>query len=305
MSASFRVAAGVLSVLLAGAAAPPGEGAGAAPTPQPAAAAEVTLGPGFHPDPNIVQTQAGGDRDAGELGPGCVGTMPSAPNAVLNYAGGTAPLHISAISREDSTIAVRAPDGTMHCDDDSAGDLNPVVTFETPAAGRYTVWVGTFQSGQRAEAQLHFSHLGYGHPPDPMTLPDRALAPAHGIAALAANFGERTVRVDAGGAITARALRNDECWGAISREPDYRVTLAAGQGAGPLVIEAQSEADTTLAIMGPDGQWRCNDDRAGGNANPSVSIANAPAGDYNIWVGTFAQGPVQPATLRVRQRRAR
>ena len=44
----------------------------------------------------------------------------------------------------DTTLLVRAPDGSFLCADDADGsrNLNPLLAITKPAAGRYLVWVG-------------------------------------------------------------------------------------------------------------------------------------------------------------------
>jgi hypothetical protein len=33
--------------------------------------------------------------------------------------------------------------------------------------------------------------------------------------------------------------------------------------------------------------------------NPAISIANPPSGQYDVWVGTYAQGDLQDSVLSV------
>jgi hypothetical protein len=88
-----------------------------------------------------------------------------------------------------------------------------------------------------------------------------------------------------GGSIDASTV-NAACNGWISSTPDH--LLAAGTPFGNLRVMTHSESDTTLVIQKPDGSYACNDDTDG--LNPLVVIANAPAGTYKIWIGSYAQG---------------
>jgi hypothetical protein len=47
-------------------------------------------------------------------------------------------------ARGDTTLLVRAPDGSFLCADDANGaeNLNPLLTIPEPAEGRYLVWLG-------------------------------------------------------------------------------------------------------------------------------------------------------------------
>lgn len=107
------------------------------------------------PDPQVVRLQSGGRIDASRLGGTCSGFIADAPDVRLTYMSGTLPLIISAASEVDTTLVVKAPDGSWHCNDDGRpGSLNPSIRFATPLSGRYEIWVGT-----RAGPQLHPARL--------------------------------------------------------------------------------------------------------------------------------------------------
>jgi hypothetical protein len=120
---------------------------------------QVALNAGFTPDPYTVGITAGGEINATVLGGNCRGMIARAPDFSLNYSATTWTLYISAISSTDTTIVVNAPNGQWYCDDDSAGNLNPVVTFTNPQSGRYDIWIGTY-SGGFANSTLRISELG-------------------------------------------------------------------------------------------------------------------------------------------------
>ena len=82
----------------------------------------------------------------GTIGNHCWGYASEAPDARVTYRAGRYTLYISTESELDGTIAVLAPDGTWHCDDDSAGNLDPGVIIENPPSGEYAIWAGTFSS---------------------------------------------------------------------------------------------------------------------------------------------------------------
>jgi serine protease Do len=107
----------------------------------------------------------------------------------------------------------------------------------------------------------------------------------------------REVAVDAGGSRDASTF-NPECAGWIDfSRPDVDLNYAPGQGQYPLYISAVSQADTTIVINDPQGNWHCNDDLEG--LNPGVVFQTPLHGNYNIWVGTLDRGPTQPATVRI------
>jgi hypothetical protein len=48
--------------------------------------------------------------------------------------------------------------------------------------------------------------------------------------------------------------------------------------------------DLTLAVRTPDGQWHCNDDSGDpmNGLNPAVDLYSPPAGQIEVWVGTYS-----------------
>ncbi|MGG5821860.1 hypothetical protein [Falsiroseomonas sp. HW251] len=107
----------------------------------------------------------------------------------------------------------------------------------------------------------------------------------------------REVAVDAGGSRDAGSF-NTECAGWIDfSRPDVDLNYSPGQGQFPLYISAVSQADTTIVINDPQGNWHCNDDLDG--LNPGVVFQQPLHGNYNIWVGTLDRGPTRPATVRI------
>lgn len=129
-------------------------------TGAPATYRELELDAGFSGDPRVIPLRAGGTIDASRLGSPCTGFIARAPDVRLTYSAGSLPLIISVAAASDTTLVINAPDGRWYCDDDS-GDapLNPMVRFNTPADGRYEIWVGTFSDTASQPARLHISEL--------------------------------------------------------------------------------------------------------------------------------------------------
>lgn len=134
--------------------------------PAPAAAVQGTYGDlalkaGFDPDPTTVEVLAGGILDAETLSAACSGFIGGTPDVMLNYsAGALFNLHIYVQSTADTTLVVRLPNGKYACDDDGAGELNPLVTVENPASGFYAIWVGVFLKDDYPSATVHVSEVG-------------------------------------------------------------------------------------------------------------------------------------------------
>lgn len=104
---------------------------------------EESLPPDFEPDPFTVEVNAGGIIDAEELGYNCFGMIANDPDFRLYYEVSDTPLFISVISSEDTTVVVTSPSGDWFCDDDSAGELNPLLELYITENGPYDIWVGT------------------------------------------------------------------------------------------------------------------------------------------------------------------
>jgi hypothetical protein len=264
---------------------------------------EVTLTTGFAPV--AVELQAGGpiDAAAAQLGEACLGQIADAPDYRIQFTAGTLPLVISVLSAADTTLLVNGPDAAWTCNDDTDG-LNPAITFDAPLSGQYDIWVGTYvAAGETPAATLTIAEAG-GAAPAPVTpgaagaMPDFNLPPTFGQVELVTGFtpDPATVELNAGGTTDAGAANLGEgCLGFIATAPDYRVIYTAG--ALPLIFHVVAEADTTLVINGPDGNWYCNDDATG--LNPMVTFEAPVTGQYDVWVGTYGAPGATPAVLNI------
>jgi hypothetical protein len=112
---------------------------------------------GFSPDPYTVEVKSGGKTDAAKLGSGCSGGIANAPDVQLNFDSGGGPLDIAVDSAEDdTTLVINTPSGDWICDDDSGGNLAPLVKFDRAEAGVYDIWIGA-SSGEEHTATLKIS----------------------------------------------------------------------------------------------------------------------------------------------------
>jgi hypothetical protein len=262
---------------------------------------QVRLTAGFEPDPHSVTVNAGGAIEATRADEACnAGFIAQRPTYSLRYTSGDFPLFIYAQSEADTTLAVRTPSGSWVCDDDSGGNLNPLVSFQTPERGRYQIWVGRFGTeGETASAVLSISEVGAPEQAVGAGAPDFSLEPAYGAVELAAGFipDPHSVEIAAGGALDASQL-GGTCVGWVAQAPDFRVNWTASETSQlPLTFHVTAETDTVLVINDAEGNWVCNDDTDG--INPVVSFQGAVSGQYDVWVGTYSQGDLQPSTLHV------
>jgi hypothetical protein len=261
----------------------------------------VTLDANFQPDPYTVSVVAGGPVDASGINSSCVGGLSQRASFTLNYRADDAhPLIISAVADGDSVLAVRAPDGTWSCNDDTDG-VNPAVRYDSPRRGRYQIWVGSYDASQTIAAVLYVSEIQSGAAMlAAAEAPDYSLEPAFGQVDLVSGFepDPYTHAIQAGGSYDASNLQPG-CVGFIARAPDYRVNFTAGDAGYPLIFSVNAEADTTLIINDANANWVCDDDGGEQGLNPSIRFDAPSSGQYDVWVGTYSEGATQPSTLNV------
>jgi hypothetical protein len=150
-----------LAVRLGVAAALVGLCAGRAPAQDPDVNLDPTFGTvklkaGFEPDPYKKKLVAGGPLKT-NLG-GVNAYVAKAPDVKLHYEAGKYPLIIYAVSKVDTTLLINLPDGKWVADDDSGGNLNPLLRWAKPQSGRYDIYVGTFGK-DNADATLYITEI--------------------------------------------------------------------------------------------------------------------------------------------------
>ncbi|HPD94027.1 MAG: hypothetical protein H6900_06525 [Rhodobacter sp.] len=82
-------------------------------------------------------------------------------------------------------------------------------------------------------------------------------------------------------------------WGYVVTQPDFDLTVTDNSGHNDLEIRVNAACDTVLLVNDANGQWHFNDDTNG--VNPAVRLTDAPAGAYDVWVGTFGTQTCQAA----------
>ncbi|MFO0866667.1 MAG: hypothetical protein U0744_18850 [Gemmataceae bacterium] len=255
----------------------------------------VSLKAGFTPDPFIKNLTAGGPIRT-KLG-GVSAFVANAPDFRLNYTKGGFRLTIRVESAKDTTLLINTPNGQWIANDDGAGAPNPEITFNVPQSGRYDIFVGTFNQGS-VPARLIIHESGQPSAPTPTNdVPDPNLRPSFGTVSLKAGFlPDPFTRNFLGGGHIKMTVNG--VTGFVAKAPDIRLNYT--KGGNQLTIRAQSKADTTLLISLPDGRWVASDD-ANGSLNPSITFNAPQSGRYDIYVGTFRQGPEQ-AKLTITER---
>ncbi|MFQ3567542.1 MAG: SH3 domain-containing protein [Aggregatilineales bacterium] len=125
----------------------------------------VALSSGFVSDPYSVNVASGGPVNVSYLGGGCTGFATSQPTFSVNYTtGGFTLLRFYFIGAGDTSMVVNAPNGAYFCNDDSFGTLNPTLDFNSPASGRYDIWIGSFFEGDSINGTLYVTEISANHP---------------------------------------------------------------------------------------------------------------------------------------------
>lgn len=132
----------------------------------------------------------------------------------------------------------------------------------------------------------------------PAAAQDYRLNPTYTTLTLDSGFtpDPQTIELQSGGDIDASSI-SSSCRGFIANAPDVRVRYTRGRY--PLIISVDSNADTTLVVNAPDGRWYCDDDSGERGLNPMVRFNNPQSGQYDIWVGTYGNARLEPATLAI------
>jgi hypothetical protein len=277
----------------------------------------ITLSTGFEPDPYITTLVSGGATDVSQLdlGDDCAGFAATSPDFRLNLDTSMPQLRIFFISEGDATLIVNDPSGAWLCNDDSVG-TTPMLELTDAEAGVYDIWVGSFSDTDFLPGYLMVTELDSTPGAIQSELLTGALLAATS-APMAAGTGELdpnaeptffTVELDRdflpdpysieifpGGATDASTLGlGTECVGSTATAPDVSVVLTEDF---PLLrMFVVSEEDTSLIVRAPDGGFFCNDDSSG-SINPMLDLTDAPAGEYDVWVGNVFSEDVTQGTL--------
>ena len=209
----------------------------------------------------------------------CAGYFTDLIDACAGDSGG--PLHVRD---ERGYVQVGLVSGGTLCVDDG----ERFSTYTRVSA--YEDWIRATMAGEMPVAELR-------------VYPDYSLPATFYDESIVTGFTPDPIEIplQAGGYLEA-SNAVDGCAGFVAEAPDVRITYEAGN-TYPLRVFVEGQADTTLLINQPDGQWLCNDDRSEGDLNPEIYFAQPMSGQYDIWVGTFqpidALGDFPQVTLRV------
>lgn len=287
------------------------------------AQATVDLQAGFLLDPYLLRVLGGGSTDASSVNSACVGYIPKDPDVVLNWTGETSLLELFVYSDVDPVLVVQTPSGDILCSDDaSQAVLDPVIVLEEPVAGRYDIYVGSYEEDEPVLGVLIITEQGIlgddlaevdlaplldrREYPEPETLPpiDPSAMQLHeeavfGYADLESAPRTVTDTVAAGGNLPIFGLQADSgtCAGFVSVVPSFSFDWPRAGGSLRVFFEAQQ--DTGLAVVTPDGGILCSDNATEGNLNPLLVIENMDVGTYRIFAASREPRGVTVGTLTI------
>lgn len=125
------------------------------------------------------------------------------------------------------------------------------------------------------------------------------------------NFGEIklssrpvTVTGTTGGNTSLAAIAGNQdssgapCIGFGDPTPDHTMTLTKPMDRLSFNVDSAG-VDTTIVILGPNGNLRCGDD-TGSKKDASLEDPNWKPGTYQIWIGSMKQSIRQPYRLTVK-----
>jgi hypothetical protein len=287
---------------------------------EPASEVEPTihLATGFLPDPIALDGNAVGARTATTFSSECAGFVGESPNQVLTLDSRFGYLRVFATSTVDLVLAVRTASGEWMCSDDRFGIHPAVEGLFLP--GRVEVWVGTHDSGVRADYALRITETRSIRPgigAETATGDVETLARDVGLEIEATEGLFEPIQLrrgflpdprfregSAGGPIDAGAL-GGSCRGYVTARPTHLITLLEPFDFLQLYLELPPETprEVTLIVQTPEGRFLCD---VGTRALPDVSQESWSEGVYRVWIGTIDEGIVREHRLGISEiRRAR
>lgn len=173
-----------------------------------------------------------------------------------------------------ATLVVNGADGRWRCD--GAYGSAPSLLLTNAGVGQYDIWVGSMGRATTVTGELHVASVPFVE-----TRGDSARAGVREVTDSSPETVDLPLTPRAQGDVDLRIL-GEGCLGTAPRQPDLIVRLPSSL---PLIrMSATATAEATLVVRTPDDRWRCNDARGGGD--PLVMFRDAPAGQYEVWVGS-------------------
>ncbi|WP_217520162.1 hypothetical protein [Roseicyclus elongatus] len=282
-------------------------GAIACPNPAFTGATAYFTGGQLATPQTLASTATGGAQLSACGIPGTRGYAAPQPNFTLylNQMQGYG-LNFDVDSDCDTTLLIRAADGTWHFDDDGGEGLTPEMDLSAPQhlEGRVDVWIGTY-SNTSCPATLALQTTPSAPQPLPPQPPQVAGCPnpAYGGQAVSYNanqlFTSQSLGVLAAGSTPLSSCPGIDGRGYVNAAPDYSFYLSGMDPYG-LELDVDAACDATMLVRTADGMWHFDDD-SDGNLDPRLTLQRPTVlnGRMDVWVGTYG-GNSCNATLNMR-----
>ena len=122
----------------------------------------LTLSPGFKPSEGVVTGYTSGSTSLPAIvanqdrqGNKCLGFADNAPDYKMVLQKDFPQLAVQVDSGgKDTTLAIKGPDGTIRCADDTGKNKDASIQDPDWKAGNYEVWVGSIEAGSRWNYKL-------------------------------------------------------------------------------------------------------------------------------------------------------
>ncbi|MEA5570249.1 hypothetical protein [Calothrix sp. UHCC 0171] len=122
----------------------------------------ISLSPGFNPNATSISGYTGGayslsaitNRDINNKA--CLGFADPTPDHIIILEQDFSQLKVLVNSGgTDTTLLIQAPDNTIYCGDDTGMNKDASINLKSLQAGKYKVWVGTFNANVKQNYTLN------------------------------------------------------------------------------------------------------------------------------------------------------
>ena len=102
-------------------------------------------------------------------------------------------------------------------------------------------------------------------------------------------YSAKTHKVLAGGGVDLAGCMSLPGYGYVMTAPDFTLTFSANADGRELEFRLDTECDSILMVNDASGNWHYDDD-SNGSLDAKIRLGKAPAGVYDVWVGTRYSG---------------
>lgn len=191
-------------------------------------------------------------------------------------------MRVSATSFCDGVMLISGPDGSWCYNDDSSG-TDPAINLAAPAAGSYTVWVGTYDGEPDCTGTLNIST-------ETVSCPSASLPGNEQFAYGLSDLGDGVSHPLVAGGYTDFSICGELLGtygsGYFIDRPDFAFDIPF-TGRQQLQFASTADCDTVMLVHTPEGQWLFDDDGGIEGSEDSRVVTTSSGGEFLVWLGTF------------------